>query len=205
VFAKRIPITDRELAHPHATANLYDLPTACLYGMYRLGAVASVRIRLEELAAAASSLVLFLEHVPSPLLDTLTDPVGQAEVLERQLFEIVGFLRRRELLHLDGHFGNLRADDERVYLVDFGLGVSPRFELSNAERDFVAAHVGHDADYAAMRLVNWLVTTVCGVSASDGPAERNAYVRRCASGEIPRELPASCRTSLHGMPPRQRG
>jgi hypothetical protein len=36
VFAKRIPITDRELAHPHSTANLFDLPTCCQYGMHRL-------------------------------------------------------------------------------------------------------------------------------------------------------------------------
>jgi hypothetical protein len=119
-------------------------------------------------------------------------PVGQAETLERQLFEIVTFLRRRELLHLDGHFGNLRADEDRIYLVDFGLATSPRFDLSNAERDFVAQHVGHDADYAAMRLVNWLVTTVGGVSvpAGGGPVDRNAYVRRCASGDVPHDVPA---------------
>ena len=251
VFAKRIPITDRELAHPHSTANLFDLPTYCQYGMYRLGGpgfgawrelaanvmvtegvvageaesfsllyhwrvlpgrapIASeqldidavvaqfggapgVRIRFEELAAATSSLVLFLEYVPYPLLDRLTDPVGQAETLERQLFEIVAFLRSRELLHMDGHFGNIRADDDGIYLVDFGLATSPRFDLSNAERDFVAKHVGHDAEYAAMRLVNWLVTTVCGVPvpASDGPVDRNTYVRRCASGDIPQDVPAA--------------
>lgn len=251
VFAKRIPITDRELAHPHSTANLFDLPTCCQYGMYRLagpgfgawrelaanvtvteralageaesfpllyhwrvlpgrapvaseqldidavvaqfGGAPGVRIRFEELAAATSSLVLFLEYVPDPLLDRLTDPVGQAETLERQLFEIVAFLRSRELLHMDGHFGNIRADDERIYLVDFGLATSPRFDLSNAERDFVAKHVGHDADYAAMRLVNWLVTTVCGVPvpASGGPVDRNLFVRRCASGDIPQDVPAA--------------
>lgn len=251
VFAKRIPITDRELAHPHSTANLFDLPTCCQYGMYRLagpgfgawrelaanvtvteralageaesfpllyhwrvlpgrapvaseqldidavvaqfGGAPGVRIRFEELAAATSSLVLFLEYVPDPLLDRLTDPVGQAETLERQLFEIVAFLRSRELLHMDGHFGNIRADDERIYLVDFGLATSPRFDLSNAERDFVAKHVGHDAEYAAMRLVNWLVTTVCGVPvpASGGPVDRNLYVRRCASGDIPQDVPAA--------------
>jgi hypothetical protein len=251
VFAKRIPITDRELAHPHSTANLFDLPTYCQYGMYGLagpgfgawrelaanmmvtegvlageteafpvlhhwrvlpgrapvaaeqldidavvaqfGGVPGVRIRFEELAAATSSLVLFLEYVPSPLLDRLTDPVGQAATLERQLFEIVAFLRGRELLHMDGHFGNIRADDERIYLVDFGLATSPRFALSNAERAFVAQHVTHDADYAAMRLVNWLVTTACGVSmpASGGPVDRNLYVRRCASGDIPQDVPAA--------------
>ena len=37
VFAKRIPITDRELAHPHSTANLLELPGYCQYGVHRLG------------------------------------------------------------------------------------------------------------------------------------------------------------------------
>ncbi len=249
VFAKRIPITDRELAHPHSTANLFELPTCCQYGMYRLagpgfgawrelaantivtegvlageaacfaalyhwrvlpgrapiapeqqdidavvaqfGGAPAVRVRFEALAAATSSLVLFVEYVPGSLLDSLTDPVGQASTLERQLFEIVAFLRDRALLHLDGHFGNLRADEERIYLVDFGLATSPRFALSDAEHAFVARNVDHDADYAAMRLVNWLVTTVCGVPVPDGeaPVERNAYVRRCARGEIPRDVP----------------
>jgi len=94
---------------------------------------------------------------------------------------------------MDGHFGNIRADDDRIYLVDFGLATSPRFDLSDAERDFVAQHVGHDADYAAMRLVNWLVTTVCGVSvpASGGPVARDMYVRQCATGDIPQGVPAA--------------
>jgi hypothetical protein len=251
VFAKQIPITNRELAHPHSTANLFGLPTYCQYGMYRLAGpgfgawrelaantiitegvlggeaesfpllyhwrvlpgrppiasehldvdavvaqfsgVAAVRVRFEELAAASSSLVLFHEYVPYPLHDWLNDPAEEAATFERQLFEVVAFLRSRELLHMDGHFGNMRADDDRIYLVDFGLATSPRFDLSNAERDFVAHHVGHDADYAAMRLVNWLVTTVCGVSApaSGGPVARNMYVRRCASGDIPQGVPAA--------------
>ncbi|GAA2585034.1 hypothetical protein GCM10010399_13910 [Dactylosporangium fulvum] len=252
VFAKRIPITDRELARPHSTANLFDVPPYCQYGMYRLagpgfgawrelaanlivtegvlagaaesfpllyhwrvlpgrspvasehldidavvaqfGGASGVRARLEELAGATSSLVLFLEYVPYPLLDWLNeDPVGRAETIERQLSEVVAFLRNRELLHMDGHFGNMRADGDRIYLVDFGLATSPRFDLSDAERDFVARHTGHDAGYAAMRLVNWLVTTVCGVPmpASGGPVARNEYVRRCASGDIPRDVPAA--------------
>jgi hypothetical protein len=251
VFAKQIPITDRELAHPHSSANLFDLPTCCQYGMYRLagpgfgawrelaanmiltegvlageaesfpllyhwrvlpgrppvasehrdidavvtqfGGIPSVRRRLEELADATSSLVLFLEYIPFPLPDWLDDPVGRAEMFERQLFEVVAFLRSRELLHMDGHFANMRADDDRIYLVDFGLTTSPRFDLSNAERGFVAHHVGHDGDYAAMRLVNWLVTTVCGVPVphSGGPVARNLYVRRCASGDIPPGVPTS--------------
>jgi hypothetical protein len=249
VFAKRIPITDRELAHPHSTANLYELPVCCQYGMYALagpgfgawrelaantivtegvlageteafpllyhwrvlpgrppvadehldidavvaqfGGDPAVRVRLEELTGATSSLVLFAEHIPQALPDALHDPVGSAEAIERQLVEIAAFLRDRELLHLDGHFGNIRADGDRIYLVDFGLATSPRFDLSPAERDFAAGNAGHDADYAAMRLVNWLVTAVCGVPAGAGPAVRNEYVRRCASGAIPPDVPAA--------------
>jgi hypothetical protein len=244
VFAKRIPITDRELAHPHSTANLFDLPVSCQYGMYRLagpgfgawrelaankivtdgvlagetesfsllyhwrvlpgrppvasehrdieavvaqfGGAPAVRVRFEESAAAVFSLVLFLEYIPDPVADRLGGP---AETIERQLFAIVAFLRGRELLHMDGHFGNLRAGGDRIHLVDFGLATSPRFDLSDAERDFVAHNLGHDADYAAMRLVNWLVTTVCTVPGDGGSAARNAFVRRCADGGLPPGVP----------------
>ncbi|ACZ23187.1 hypothetical protein Sked_32920 [Sanguibacter keddieii DSM 10542] len=251
VFVKRVPITDRELAHPSSTANLFDLPLACQYGMHplagpgfgawrelaaneiltdgvlaggseafallhhwrvlpgrppvapehedveavvaQLGGDAAVRVRLEELAAATSSLVLFLEHVPYPVLDRLGDPSTCAETFERQLFDAVRFLRRREILHMDGHLGNVRSDGEQLYLVDLGLATSPRFDLSAAERDFVGQNVDHDADYAAMRLVNWVVTAAGVVPrlAEDGLAARNAYVRRCAEEGVPDDVPAT--------------
>ncbi|GAA4259321.1 hypothetical protein GCM10022255_083460 [Dactylosporangium darangshiense] len=243
VFAKRVPITQRELDRPHSTADLYGLPAYCQYGIggpgfgawrelaanlvvtegvlageaasfpllyhwrvlpgrapiadehrdidaavARLGGDAAVRTRLVELAAARSSLVLFGEYLPHDLAARLAeDPVGQAERAEHQMFEVVGFLRRRELLHMDGHLGNLRADGERLYLTDFGLATSPRFELSAAERAFAVHHMEHDAGYAAMQLVNWLVTAVCGAPTS--PAERNAFVRRCAGGGVPPGVP----------------
>jgi hypothetical protein len=251
VFAKRIPITERELEQPLSTANLFDLPMSCQYGMHPLpgpgfgawrelaaniavtdgvlagetasfallhhwrvlpgrppiapehqdvdavvaqfGGDRAVRHRFHELAEARSSLVLFLEHIPHPLLDELSKvPVGSAQTFERQLFDAVTFLRDREILHMDGHFGNMRSDGEQIYLVDFGLATSPRFDLSTVEHTFVAENVEHDAHYAAMRLVNWLVTAVGGVFATTpaGLAERNAYVRRCAQGDIPQDLPA---------------
>lgn len=258
VFAKRIPITDLELAHPHSTANLFDVPTCCQYGMFRLpgpgfsawrelaanrvvtygvlageaesfpllhhwrvlpgrppvasehqdvdtvvaqfGGAPGVRARLEALAGATSSLVLFSEYVPHALSDWLTSPLDQAELLERQLFDVMAFMRSRELLHMDGHFGNMRADDDRVHLVDFGLATSPRFDLSPTERDFAVRNVGHDAHYAAMRLVNWLVTAVCGVPAPTSAGReldaRNTYVRRCAGGDIPQDVPTAVATIL---------
>jgi hypothetical protein len=71
------------------------------------------------------------------------------------------------------------------------LATSPRFDLSSAEREFAAHHVGHDADYATMWLVNWLVSTVCGVPApgNGNYVARDRFVRRCASGDIPSSVP----------------
>ncbi|MEV0297346.1 serine/threonine protein phosphatase [Nocardia sp. NPDC050710] len=247
VFAKRVPLTDRELAHWGSTANLFDLPVFCQYGIggpsfnawrelaanvvvtdgvlagetqsfpmlyhWRVlpgrspvaaehadidtvvaaqGGSPAVRARLEALAAAPSSLVLFCEYIPHPMSDWLREnPAGKAATVERQFSEIVAFLDDRELLHMDWHFGNLRSDGERIYLSDFGLATSPHFDLSPAERDFAERHATHDADYAAMRLVNWLVTDVCGIPmpTSGGPVARNEYVLRCATGHIPDDVP----------------
>ncbi|MFJ6673904.1 serine/threonine protein phosphatase [Actinosynnema sp. NPDC091369] len=249
VFAKRIPLTDRELARPHATANLFDLPVRCQYGIggpsfnawrelaanlvvtdavlaggtaafpllhhWRvlpgrppvaaehadvdatvalMGGSPAVRVRLEALAAASHSLVLFCEYVPHPVEVLLAeDPAAKAEEVERQVTGIAAFLREHDLLHMDGHFGNMRTDGERLYLTDFGLVTSPAFDLSDAERDFVRRNAAHDADYAAMRLVNWLVTDVCGVTVPPGdvPTARNAFVRRCAAGDVPDDVPAA--------------
>lgn len=245
VFAKRIPLTDSELARPQATANLFDLPLHCQYGIGSPGFTAwrelaanqtvtagvlagetesfpllyhwrvlpgrppvadehadvdavvaafggspAVRARLDALATASRSLVLFFEHIPQSLRGWLRDdPAGKAGVVEQELARIVGFLRDRELLHMDGHFDNMRTDGERIYLTDFGLATSPRFDLSAAEREFARRHVTHDAGYAAMRLVNWLVTAVCGVAAGGDPLARNEYVHRCAAGHVPEDVP----------------
>lgn len=159
----------------------------------QFGGATAVRARLEALARATSSLVLFSEYVPRSLTDWLADPVDRSGELERQLFETVRFLRGRQLLHMDGHFANMRVDDDRVHLVDFGLATSPRFDLSTAEQAFVRDHVDHDADYAAMRLVNWLVATTGGLPppTSAGPDldARNQYVLRCANGDVPHDVP----------------
>jgi hypothetical protein len=181
-------VVDVEFARPHDTANLFDLPVFCQYGIggpsfnawrelaanrivtdavlagetaafpllhhwrvlpgrapvaaehadvdvtvARMGDSPAVRTRLEALAAATRSLVLFCEHVPHPVDGWLAeDPAAKADAVERQLAEVVAFLRDRELLHMDGHLGNLRTDGERLYLTDFGLVTSPRFDLSAA-------------------------------------------------------------------------
>ena len=198
VFAKRIPLSDVELAHPESTANLFELPTFCQYGaggpsfsawrelaanrivtramldgeaesfplLYHwrvlpgrppvarehadidaavaaLADSSAVRSRLQALSTASSSLVLFFEHIARPLGDWLReDPAGRVTLLEQQLDEIVAFLRARELLHMDGHFANIRSDGDRIFLADFGLATSPHFDLGPDEHEFVQRNVG---------------------------------------------------------------
>lgn len=254
VFAKRIPVTDRELASPHGTANLFELPVFCQYGVGGPGFNAwrelaanvvvtaavlagetrafpllhhwrvlpgrapvaaehsdvdavvaaldgspAVRARLAALAGATHSLTLFCEYIPHPMTDWLHEnPADKAATVERQLAEIVTFLRDRRLLHMDGHFGNMRTDGEQIYLSDFGLATSPHFELSAAERAFAERHVAHDAEYAAMRLVNWLVMDICGITVPAGapPVARNEYVARCAAGHVPDDVPPAVAAML---------
>ncbi|MEV6522241.1 serine/threonine protein phosphatase [Longispora sp. NPDC051575] len=253
VFVKRAPLTDRELRPENlrSTANMFDLPPRCQYGVggpgfgawrelaantlttnqvltgragsYPLlyhwrvlpgaapvaeehadpeaavaywGGSAAVRDRLDALARASHSLVLFLEYVPWNLgewlraqLDAGGDAVGAAcALLERDLLPGTAAMGAHGVAHFDAHFRNVLTDGHRLYFADLGLATSLRFDLSPAEREFVAHNATHDDGYARMLLVNWLVTHVCGLDLAD-TADRNAHVRRYAEGVAPAGAP----------------
>jgi hypothetical protein len=97
----------------------------------------------------------------------------------------------------------MRTDMERIYLCDFGLATSPRLDLSAAEREFTARHVTHDAGYTAMRLVDWLVTDVCGIplSPSAGGTVARDYIVQCAAGRIPDDVPPAIAAILSRYAP----
>ncbi|HEX9999988.1 MAG TPA: serine/threonine protein phosphatase [Actinoplanes sp.] len=163
------------------------------------GGSAAIRRRLHALAQASASVVLFLEHLPQTLHDWLAEQLaaGQEAVtaacvmVERRLLADVAFLTSNGLLHFDAHFRNILTDGYRLYFADLGLATSPRFDLSAAERDFVARNIGHDTGYAMRELVNWVVANVVGVAppATGGPVERYDFVRRCAAGAPPGDVP----------------
>ena len=158
------------------------------------GGSAAVRRRLEALGQASASVVLFLEFLPHRLDTWLSsqlaagpDAVAAACArVERSLRANVAFMNASGLLHFDAHFRNVLTDGHRVYLADFGLASSPRFDLSDDERDFLARNASHDACYAVRELLNWMVANIVGIPA---PAERNEYLRRCAAGDRPTGLP----------------
>ncbi|WP_433356810.1 serine/threonine protein phosphatase [Microtetraspora malaysiensis] len=171
----------------------------------------AVRDRLHALARASAGIVLFQEFIPYNLDNWLAAQrtAGQdaataaSAMVESCLLTDVAFMNGQELMHFDGHFGNILTDGERLYIADLGLATSPRFDLSKQEIEFLERNRTHDIGYALMRLVNWLVTNVCGVKVpqNGGPAQRNEYIRACADGADPAGAPPAAAAVLRRYAP----
>lgn len=156
----------------------------------------AVRLRLEALADSSTDLVLFLEHMPRNLVEWLTgkadDHVDEAiAVVERDMLAMAAFLGAQGLQHFDAHFGNILTDGRQLFVTDFGLALSSRFELAPAEARFLREHTAHDGCYLVTHLVNWVVGRLsdAGRRGWPQPRVRNDFVRRCAAGQAVPELP----------------
>lgn len=267
VFVKRLALTDRERlpANVGSTANLFDLPACCHYGVgspsfsawrelaastmttrwVREGRTASfpllhhsrvlegsafggslpddladveglveywhdspaVRQRLEALAESSATVALFLEYLPQVLPDWLALNVsdgGEAASaaltsVEESLRDGVSLMNTSGLFHFDAHFGNILVDQHGLYLADFGLAVSPSFDLSEAESRFLAANRSHDACHVMTRLVDWLVTELTDVADWQ---ERDELIERCARGdEVLAHLPTTAAAIIERYAP----
>lgn len=256
VFVKQIPLTDveRRPEHVMSTANLFDLPLGCQYGIgspsfgvwRELAALVTtsswvlagrtaafpllyhwrvlddrqlalsdeladvetavahwdgssgVRRRIEAIAGATAAITVFLEYVPFRLehwLESQVDgdePAAEAAItmVHDALRRDVAFMNAAGVFHFDAHLGNILTDGYRLYLADFGLATSPRYELTAAEEGFLARNRTHDPCHTITRLVDWLVTRLAG---PPDWIERNELVRRWAEGEEPADvlLPAA--------------
>jgi hypothetical protein len=151
----------------------------------------AVRRRLAALADASADLVLFLEYVPRNLVEWLTGTGDDhIAVTERDLLAMTRFMGAQGLQHFDVHFGNILSDGERLFVTDFGLALSARFELSPAEVPFLREHASHDGCYVVTHLVNWVVSKLsdAGRRGWPHPRDRNEFVGRCAAGMTVPEL-----------------
>jgi hypothetical protein len=152
----------------------------------------AVRRRLNALAKASASVVLFLEHLPQHLHAWLNSQLTQGPeavaaactMVERRLRADVEFMNANGLLHFDAHFRNVLTDGHRLYFADLGLASSPRFDLSDEEREFLTLNANHDSGYVMRELLNWMVKEVVGM-VGGGTAERYEYIRHCAAGAPP--------------------
>ncbi|MEW2398125.1 protein kinase family protein [Streptomyces sp. NPDC046862] len=170
--------------------DLADVERAVTYW----GGGSGIRRRIEALQQSSASLMLFLEYIPQNLHDWLGVQIGAGdEVAERacamvdnELKAGISFMNARGLLHFDAHFQNILTDGRRLFFADYGLAISSRFELTQDEADFFDEHRTYDRCYAVTHLVNWLAVALYGYE----PEERQAFVRACAQGVLPGEVPA---------------
>ena len=154
---------------------------------------AAVRARLEAIRDAPADLVLFLEHLPRTLHGWLAEQLAADERtatdavdrVEHELLQVTSALREQGLIHFDAHFQNLLVDGGRLFLSDFGLAISDRFELTAHETAFLERHRDFDRGYAMTRLVDFVV------DAAYGAASRDAVLRDVAAGSAARPLPRS--------------
>ncbi len=159
------------------------------------GGGAEVRHRIEALQRSSASLLLFLEYIPQNLHDWLGERMAAGEeaaeracaMVDDELRTGIAFMNANGVLHFDAHFENILTDGRRLFFTDFGLAFSSRFDLARAEAEFFGQHRVYDRCYAVTHLVNWLTVALLG----HGPEERRAFVRACAEGARPGQMPAS--------------
>jgi len=151
----------------------------------------AVRTRLQESLNASASIVLFMEYFPHNVSQWLAKELlkGDAAIeaactmVDTQLNATVSFMKAHDLLHFDAHLWNILTDGERLYFSDFGLALSPQFELSTPELAFYKEHIDYDQHYIADHYAKWLLSELFG-------EERwKAVLHEYAKGHIQKTLP----------------
>jgi hypothetical protein len=162
------------------------------------GGSPAVRERYEQILCASADVAVFAEYLPQNLSTWLVAQLaGDAGtiaaacgMLERHLRADVAFMNSNGLLHFDAHFHNVLTDGHRLYFADFGLATSSRFELTGVESAFFHRHRSYDTFQTMTELVNQLVKAFAGAF------DRDEYLRRCAEGRDPPDLPPAAAAIL---------
>ncbi|MFH8498127.1 hypothetical protein [Streptomyces coeruleorubidus] len=168
VFVKRVPLTDleRRPEHLRSTANVFELPAFCQYGVGGPGFGAWREVAVHTMT---TNWVLSGQFQGFPLTYHWRVLPDEAPTLAEEL----------------AHFENVLTDGRRLYFADYGLALSSRFDLSPTETDFYDRHAGYDRCYTASYLVNWLVTALYGADWET----RGALIRAWAEGQQPTGAP----------------
>ena len=130
----------------------------------------AARARLEANLSASAEIILFLENIPENLHVWLGKQMAiggdvadsACAMVEANLNAITSFINKNGLLHFDAHFWNILTDGHRLYLTDFGLAISDRFELSESDVVFFKAHHNYDRCYTRWFIVEWILTELFG-------------------------------------------
>jgi thiamine kinase-like enzyme len=129
-----------------------------------------IRKRVENLNHASAHIALFLEYVPQNLHDWLNAQIAKGVdssetavvFVDEQLKATNKHMNASGLMHFDAHFENILTDGKQLYLSDFGLALSSKFDLTLAETEFLKQHQSYDQACAAVNLLHCIITSLFG-------------------------------------------
>ncbi|MET8416474.1 hypothetical protein ABZV41_12185 [Streptomyces sp. NPDC005098] len=103
----------------------------------------------------------------------------------------------RGLVHFDAHFANILTDGRQLYVTDFGLALSSRFDLSADESNFLSDHLAYDHCYNASHLLQYHLLD--GVR---GDTECEVFLHDWIAGRRPGDIPPETTTIIdrHARP-----
>jgi hypothetical protein len=146
------PLTElnRRSEHLRSTANVFELPTFCHYGVGIIGGPGLGAWR--ELADVERAVAYWGGGTQvRRRLEAGDEAADRAcAMVKRELEPGISFMNARGLLHFDAHFENILTDGRRLYFTDYGLAISSGFELSEDESEFFARHESYDRCYSGM-------------------------------------------------------
>jgi len=130
----------------------------------------AIRKRVEDLNKASAHIALFLEYVPQNLHSFLSAQIAKGDdnaekavvFVDEQLRVTNTHINTHGLMHFDAHFENILTDGKHLYLSDFGLALSSKFDLTPAETEFLKQHQSYDQACAAVNLLHCIITSLFG-------------------------------------------
>ncbi|HHF0570414.1 TPA: protein kinase domain-containing protein [Legionella anisa] len=132
----------------------------------------NIKERIHGLNSTNASVLLFLEHFPKNLhqylkevlssSNTELDSINYLKKLNKSFGTVLEFMHENSFLHMDAHFHNILADEDDIYLSDFGLALSKNFDLSMTEHNFVKDQENYDRCSYSVNLLHGVLTTYAG-------------------------------------------
>lgn len=151
MFHHRIIMCGSQRAGKHAV----DAHVRYWNGSKRIGAFMQAR------GNASHELLVFIEHFPLTVARWASKSEARAHWVDDEMSSAVRHLRRKRVIHFDGHSQNIVTDGVRAYLTDFGLALDRSFELTDSEVAFYKRHTGYDRAYNAATLGYFATVRLC--------------------------------------------
>ena len=143
---------------------------------------------IRERNKAKYEIVLFLEYIPHSLFDWFGSNLKKTGMVSSSMIETIAFLKSKEIVHFDAHFGNILTDGKNCYLTDFGLALDKNFELSKKEQTFLKSHL----DYDFSEFIGGI-----GLYMSSVLQNMNTAQKKRLNASLALEEGATCRRSLN--------